>query len=203
MAQQDLFDEPARLPSGLLYVPDFLTADEEASALTGIGALTLREARFREYFAKRRVAHFHTERDAPYYEQGSADDVDHGPLPPWLVALRTRVAAYLAMPAAAFVHALVSEYRPGTPIGWHRDKPVYGIVAGLSLSGSGTMRWRPLAAQEAAHTVSLELAPRSLYVMRDAIRSDWQHSMPPMKALRHSITLRTRAGDARVTTPAN
>ncbi|MBS0320243.1 MAG: alpha-ketoglutarate-dependent dioxygenase AlkB [Proteobacteria bacterium] len=193
MAQRDLFDETARLPSGLVYVPEFLTAAEEDVALAGIGTLALREARFREYFAKRRVAHFHTERDAPYYEEGSADDVDHGPLPAWLVALRARVAAHLALPAEALVHALVSEYRPGTPIGWHRDKPVYGIIAGLSLAGTGTMRWRPLAAQDAAHTVSLELAPRSLYVMRDAIRADWQHSMPPMKALRYSITLRTRA----------
>jgi hypothetical protein len=29
--------------------------------------------------------------------------------------------------------------------------------------------------------------------MRDAIRWEWQHSMPPMRELRYSITMRTRA----------
>ena len=55
------------------------------------------------------------------------------------------------------------------------------------------MRFRPYDAQDAQHTVMLDLAPRSLYVMRGAIRWQWQHSMPPMKELRYSITLRTRA----------
>jgi alkylated DNA repair dioxygenase AlkB len=189
--QSSLFDAPAALPHGLMYVPGFLTAPEERTLLDHIATLALREARFREYFARRRVAHFHADADTPSYA-GDADTFSSGPLPGFLAALRDKVAARLDMPAAAFVHALVSEYTPGTPIGWHRDKPVYGLVAGVSLGSAGTMRWRPLAAQDAHHTLALELAPRSLYVMRDAIRWDWQHSMPPMKALRHSVTLRTR-----------
>ena len=98
------------------------------------------------------------------------------------------------------MHALVSEYRPGTPIGWHRDKPVYGIVAGISLAGTGRMRFRPYDAQDAEHTHTLDLAPGSLYVMRDAIRWRWQHSLLPVKTLRYSITLRTRATAARTGT---
>jgi hypothetical protein len=78
-------------------------------------------------------------------------------LPPFLVTLRERVAAHLGLAAAQFVHVLVSEYRPGTPIGWHRDKPQYGIVVGISLAGVGRMRWRPYAHQDAQHTVSLDL----------------------------------------------
>jgi alkylated DNA repair dioxygenase AlkB len=92
------------------------------------------------------------------------------------------------------VQALVSEYRPGTPIGWHRDKPVYGIVVGLSLAGPGRMRFRPLDLQATRdQTVLLELEPRSVYVMQRPIRWDWQHSMLPTKALRYSITFRTSA----------
>jgi alkylated DNA repair dioxygenase AlkB len=68
------------------------------------------------------------------------------------------------------VHALVSEYRPGTPIGWHRDKPVYGIVIGVSLAGWGRMRFRPLDSRAARATVLLELEPRSVYVMQGPIR---------------------------------
>lgn len=191
--QGDLFAAPETLPQGLVYVPAFLTHDEERALLAGIAPLDLREAKFREYFAKRRVAHFHDEDDAPRYDDASADAFTSGPLPPFLQALRDKVAAHLGLPPRAFIHALVSEYRPGTPIGWHRDKPGYGIVAGISLAGTGTMRFRPYLAQDARHTVSLDLAPRSLYVMQGAIRFAWQHSMPPMRALRYSITLRTRA----------
>jgi alkylated DNA repair dioxygenase AlkB len=191
--QAGLFDAPQALPQGLLYQPDFLSRGEEDALLAAIAPLPLREAKFREYFARRRVAHFHDEADAPRYDDQSADAFTSGPLPPFLAELRAKVAARLALPATDFIHALVSEYRPGTPIGWHRDKPGYGLVVGVSLAGVGTMRFRPYAAQDAAHTLTLELAPRSLYVMRDAIRWQWQHSMPPMRALRYSITLRTRA----------
>ena len=193
-AQGELFTAATALPEGLQYEPGFLTPAEERALLDAIAVLPLREAKFREYFARRRVAHFHSDPGAPYYEEGTADDANGGPLPAFLLPLRARVAARLGLPPSAFVHALVSEYRPGTPIGWHRDKPVYGIVAGVSLAGAGTMRWRPFAAQDAAHTLELALAPRSLYVMRDAIRWQWQHSMLPTKVLRYSITLRTRAG---------
>lgn len=194
--QAGLFDDPQALPQGLLFVPGFLSPDDERTLLAAIAPLALREAKFREYFAKRRVAHFHDEDDAPRYDDESADAFTSGPLPPFLQALRDRVAAHLGLPQRAFIHALVSEYRPGTPIGWHRDKPAYGIIAGLSLAGVGTLRFRPYLAQDARHTVSLELAPRSLYVMRGPIRHAWQHSMPPMRGLRYSITLRTRASTA-------
>jgi alkylated DNA repair dioxygenase AlkB len=188
-----LFDS-LDLPQGLSYRPGFLSLAEEQALVATAAALPLHEAKFRSYLAKRRVAHFPPEPDAPYFEDGEGDAGSGADLPPAIVALRAKVAASVGVPPEAFVHALVSEYRPGTPIGWHRDKPVYGIVAGVSLAGIGTMRWRPCAAQDAKHTLSLELAPRSLYVMRDAIRWEWQHSMPPMKMLRYSVTLRTRAG---------
>jgi alkylated DNA repair dioxygenase AlkB len=194
LQQSSLFAGAQELPQGLTYQPDFLSRDDEDALLAAITPLPLREARFREYFAKRRVAHFHREDATPVGEGGGADSFTSGPLPPFLAHLRDKVAARLDVPAAEFVHALVSEYRPGTPIGWHRDKPVYGIVVGISLAGWGHMRFRPYATQDALHTLSLDLAPRSLYVMRDAIRWEWQHSMLPTKMLRYSVTLRTNAG---------
>ena len=121
--QGGLFDSPEVLPQGLVYVPGFLTLDEERALLAAIAPVALREAKFREYFAKRRVAHFHDEGDAPRYDDESADAFTSGPLPPFLTTLRDKVAAHLGLPARAFIHALVSEYRAGTPIGWHRDKP--------------------------------------------------------------------------------
>jgi alkylated DNA repair dioxygenase AlkB len=192
--QGGLFDAPQELPQGLVYEPEFLTREEESALIAHIAPLPLREAAFREYFARRRVAHFHDGADAPRYDDGDADSFTSGPLPAFLATLRDKVAAHLAIAPSPFVHVLVSEYRPGTPIGWHRDKPSYGIVVGISLAGVGRMRWRPYTHQDAQHTVSLDLARRSMYVMRGPIRWQWQHSMPPVRELRYSITMRTRAG---------
>jgi alkylated DNA repair dioxygenase AlkB len=194
LQQATLFDVAQDLPHGLVYQQDFLTRDEEQSLLGEIREVPLREARFREYFAKRRVAHFHGSEETPAYDDGGADSFSSGPLPPFLMNLRDKVARWIGVTPSSFVHALVSEYRPGTPIGWHRDKPVYGIVVGISLAGWGRMRFRPLDARsDRQAVVALDLAPRSAYVMRDVIRWQWQHSMLPTKALRYSVTFRTRA----------
>ena len=195
LQQSGLFEDPLQLPHGLLYRPEFITRTEEAALLAAIAPLPLREARFREYFAKRRVIHFHASADAPAYAADEEEPFSNGPLPPFLIDLLAKVADWIEVAPASFVHALVSEYRPGTPIGWHRDKPVYGIVVGISLAGWGRMRWRPLASRsERKDVVALDLVPRSAYVMRGPIRWEWQHSMSPTKALRYSITFRTQAG---------
>src|SRR4029434_2511036 len=129
--------------------------------------------------------HFHADADAPRYDDGGADSFTSGPMPPFLAVLRDKVASWIGVVPAAVLRALVSEYRPGTPIGWHRDKPAYGMVVGISLAGWGRMRFRPYAHRDAQHTFTLDLAPRSMYVMREAIRWQWQHSMPPMRELRY------------------
>ena len=74
------------------------------------------------------------------------------------------------MPADTFVHALTTEYVAGTPIGWHRDAPHFEIVAGLSLNGACRMRFRPLDERRHHEVFTLDLQPRSPYVMRDDIR---------------------------------
>ena len=111
-----------------------------------------------------------------------------------LAALREKVARWRNVAHDAFLHALVTEYRPGTPIGWHRDKPEYGMVIGISLASACRMRFRPYDNQhDRGAVIALELAPRSAYVLRDDVRWRWQHGIPPAKALRYSVTFRTRA----------
>ena len=95
------------------------------------------------------------------------------------------------MRAEDFVHALTTEYVAQTPIGWHRDAPHFEIVAGISLNSACRMRFRPLDERRRGDVFTLELQPRSLYVMRHDIRWHWQHHIPPVKAARYSITLRT------------
>jgi len=194
LGQAELFETPRQLPHGLVYQPEFITRGEEKTLLAAIEPLPFREARFQEYFAKRRVVHFHPAGGGEAYDGNDDDTFSSGPLPSILVDLQQKVARWLAIDPTTFIHALVSEYRPGTPIGWHRDKPVYGVVVGLSLAGKGRMRFRPFDPRAPRNAmVLLELEPRSVYVMQGPIRWQWQHSMLPTDALRYSITFRTRA----------
>ena len=98
----------------------------------------------------------------------------------------------VGVPADAFPHCLINEYRPGTPLGWHRDVPEFELVVGVSLAGRGRMRFRPYPPRKGARVFVLDLEPRSVYVLRDEIRWRWQHSVAPTPELRYSVTFRTR-----------
>ncbi|HYJ97513.1 MAG TPA: alpha-ketoglutarate-dependent dioxygenase AlkB, partial [Burkholderiaceae bacterium] len=102
-----------------------------------------------------------------------------------------------AVAADDFVHAMVAEYTPGTPLGWHRDAPDYELIAGVSLGSAARLRCRPWPPRDPKKDdiLALELAPRSAYLMAQTARWGWQHSVPPVPALRYSVTMRTvRAG---------
>ena len=136
--------------------------------------LPLKEAAYRQFTAKRRIVMFE-------------------PVPQFLAALRDKAGAWGEIPAAKFVHALVTEYRPGTQLGWHRDSPEYGELAGISLGGHCRMRLRPFPPKkgERKDILSLELEPRSAYCMRGEARWGWQHSIAATIELRYSLTFRT------------
>ena len=161
-------------PDGLVYEPGFIAAAEEASLLQAVAALPLEEAKHREYLARRRVAVF----DAP---------------PAFLVPLRDRVAQWMQVAPSDLSHTLINEYRPGTPLGWHRDSPEFEQVAGVSLGSACRMRFRPYPPPKgrSREALQIELAPRSAYILRGPVRWAWQHSVPAVKTLRYSITFRT------------
>ena len=187
VTQGELFGFAQPLPNGLVYRPDFVAAEEETALLAAIEALPLKEAQYKEYTAKRRVIGFGSR-----YDYVTNDLVAAPPLPPFLYALKLRIAQWLDIPDSRFVHALITEYRPGTPIGWHRDAPHFEAVVGVSLRGWCRMRFRPRRAKSGSKDVAvLDLAPRSVYVMQGAVRWDWHHSIAPTKDLRYSITFRT------------
>ncbi len=169
---------------GLAYAPDFLEPGEEAALLAGIAALALKEAPYREYSSKRRIASFGFEYDF------SARKLKEGETPPgFLGSLKEKIIQWTGLPD--FPHALVTEYRPGTPLGWHRDTPEFGVVCGVSLLGPARMRFRRYPPAKGAKVLNLELAARSAYCMRGDARWGWQHSIAPTAALRYSITFRT------------
>jgi alkylated DNA repair dioxygenase AlkB len=184
--QPDLFG--SGLPPGLRYEPGFLSPPEEAALLQWIATLPLQEARYKAYTARRRVLGYGSRFDYDLKHLKPAD-----PIPAALLPLRDRAAQWAGIEAASLANALVSEYRPGTPLGWHRDVPDYEQVIGVSLGGEARMRLRryPPLSPKKADMLSLELEPRSIYGLQGEARWGWQHSIAPTPALRWSITFRT------------
>jgi alkylated DNA repair dioxygenase AlkB len=164
------------MPEGLLYRPDFLSPQEEQDLLAAIRRLPLDEAKNKGFTARRRTASF-----------GPAPEI-----PAFLLCLRDRAADLVELRPEAFRHALITEYRPGTELGWHRDVPEFEIVVGVSLAGMCRMRFRRYPPEKGAKAFKLDLEPRSVYVLRDEIRWRWQHSVAPTLELRYSVTFRTR-----------
>lgn len=194
MHQGTLFDLPpalpANLPQGFAYEADFLSWHEEAEFLDLVARLPFAAATYKGYTARRRIVSY----------GGSFDYDANRLLPaagliPELHALRDRVAQWLGVRPDTLVHALVAEYRPGTALGWHRDVPDFEDVAGVSLAAEARMRLRPWPPVRPvrANVVRLDLAPRSIYAIRGTARWQWQHSVAPTRALRYSITFRTRS----------
>ncbi|HYH42201.1 MAG TPA: alpha-ketoglutarate-dependent dioxygenase AlkB, partial [Burkholderiales bacterium] len=165
--------------------------------LARIRELPLEEAKYKEFTARRRTVSYGGKYDF------SANKLDAAPdIPPFLFPLRKKVAKWLGMPPESFVHALVTEYSPGTPLGWHRDVPEFELIVGVSLGGRARMRLRPYRPREKQNrkdAISLELEPRSAYVMRDNARWSWQHCISETRALRYSVTFRTAAARAAAT----
>jgi alkylated DNA repair dioxygenase AlkB len=184
--QVGLFADAPALPEGFIYQPEFISQEEERALLAEIERLPLAEAKYKEYTARRRVAYFGHDYDFSKNRLGEAP-----PIPAFLEPLRAKLARWMGIAASDFVTALVTEYQPGTPLGWHRDAPDYERIAGVSLGGWARMRLRRYPARKEEKPLVLELAPRSAYQMQGTARWHWQHSIPMTKELRYSITFRT------------
>jgi alkylated DNA repair dioxygenase AlkB len=174
------------MPEGLLYQEEFLSRNDEEGLLAEIRKLPLEEAKYKAFTARRRIAAYGSSYDFDTNVLGPAP-----PVPPFLLPLKGKVANLLGAEEQHIRHALVTEYRPGTELGWHRDVGEFGIVAGVSLGGACRMRFRRYPPEKGAKVFNLDLAPRSVYVLRDEIRWRWQHSVARTKELRYSITFRT------------
>jgi len=191
-AQRDLFGAagppPPPLPEGMRYAEDFLLPEEEAALAARIAGLPLAPMKYQQYEARRRVVSYGGQYDFSRQRLEEAE-----PIPGWLDPLRARAAAWSGIAPGAFVHALVAEYQPGTPLGWHRDVPDFEDVVGVSLLNAAVMRLRPYPPESGTRRdiLKLTLPPRSIYLLRGASRWGWQHAVSPTKALRYSITLRT------------
>src|SRR5688572_4843610 len=174
------------MPEGLLYQEEFLSGHDEEDLLAVLRKLPLEEAKYKSFTARRRTAAYGSSYDFDTNQLGPAPEI-----PQFLVPLRKRAAGLIGVEEEAIKHALVTEYRPGTELGWHRDIGEFGIVVGVSLGGTCRMRFRRYPPEQGAKAFNLDLAPRSVYVLRDEIRWRWQHSVARTGELRYSVTLRT------------
>jgi len=194
-SQFDLFgaSEPAAaaFPEGFRYRPELISPAEEAAVLAHVRGLPFRDFEFHGYTGKRRVVSFGWHYDFATERLRKTDD-----MPPFLRELRPVAAAFAGLEPERLQHVLVTEYGAGAGIGWHRDKGVFGEVVGISLLAPCTFRLRRATA-DGWERVKLVAEPRSAYLLSGVARSVWEHGIPPVDALRYSITYRNLREDRR------
>jgi alkylated DNA repair dioxygenase AlkB len=187
--QRDLFGDEPRPgpdgPAGLSLMADAVSPAEEVEIAAHVDAAPLEPFKFGQWRGKRLTFSYGSAYD---FERGRVADAP--PLPEWLLILRERLAALTGLEAEALVQALLIRYDPGAGIGWHRDRPQYGEVLGLSLSAPSILRLRRRT-ERGFERRSIPLPPRSLYRLSGEVRWEWEHSITPMEVTRRSVTFRT------------
>jgi alkylated DNA repair dioxygenase AlkB len=185
MKQASLFPEQQQGPSGLRYEPDFVSAAEEAELIQQIRELPLTPFQFGAFEGKRRVVSFGWR-----YDYGDHSLQKAGDLPEWLKPYVLRAEAFDKLEPGSIGQVSCSEYEEGVGIGWHRDKPHFERILGLSLASACKFRFRRRNGAK-WERFSFDAEPRSLYRMMEEARHGWEHSIPPVERLRYSITFRT------------
>jgi alkylated DNA repair dioxygenase AlkB len=173
------------LPEGFRYQPDLLSIEGERALMEQIERLPFKEFEFHGFLGKRRTVSYGARYDFSERTLREAET-----LPPFLLPLRDAAAAFANIEPSSLQHALVTEYGAGASIGWHRDKAVFGDVIGISLASDCRFRFRRRMGDRWLRA-SLRMEPRSVYLLRGPSRTEWEHSIPGVEALRYSVTFRT------------
>lgn len=182
--QFDMFGAAPEFPEGFRYAPNVLSLTEEAALLERVVTLPFKEFQFQQFTGKRRTVSFgwHYDFTIERLETTSA-------IPEFLLPLRDRAATFADIAPESLHQVLVTEYAAGAGIGWHKDKAVFSDVIGISLRTACTFRMRRKRG-ESWESASLVAEPRSIYLLRGASRTEWEHSIPGVPELRYSITFR-------------
>ena len=183
--QPSLFAEPPLEPPGFFYEPEIISLAEEAALIGEFAALPFMAFEFHGFLGKRRTVSFGFKYD---YSAGRLDAAPE--IPAFLSGLRGRAGRFIGVDPDAFVHALITEYAPGVTIGWHRDRPQFDKVVGISLAAACAFRFRRRTST-GFERITHRLEPRSAYLIDGPARSVWEHSIPPVQARRYSVTFRT------------
>jgi alkylated DNA repair dioxygenase AlkB len=179
-------EEARQSLEGFRYQPELISLAEEDALIARVRELPFKNFEFHGFKGKRRTVSFGWQYE--FSGRGAlrkADDV-----PEFLLRVRTRAASFAGIGPEVLQHVLVIEYGPGAGIGWHRDRPVFGDVIGVSLLARCVLRFRrkhPGGKWERANVCA---EPRSAYFLTGPARSEWEHSILRVDELRYSITFR-------------
>ncbi|MDQ8729390.1 alpha-ketoglutarate-dependent dioxygenase AlkB [Bradyrhizobium sp. LHD-71] len=185
--QLSLFADDADRPAGLEYWPDVISTEDERHLIGMIRTLPLQPFQFGAYEGKRRVASF-----GFHYDYTARRLEDAEPVPAWLRQQAEKIERFRELAAGAIGHVLCTEYDIGVGIGWHRDKPQFEQVFGLSLGSACRFRFRRKS-RDRWQRFTLDAEPRSLYLLTGDARHVWEHGIPAVDEPRYSITFRTMA----------
>jgi alkylated DNA repair dioxygenase AlkB len=183
MRRADYFT--AALPDGMVYRPELLSQDEEDALVRRFESLPFRPFEFHGYLGNRRIVSY-----GWHYDYAGGALKQSAPMPGFLLPLREKAAVLAGLPSEKFAQALVTEYAPGAGIGWHRDKPMFEDVVGISFLSPCTLRFRRKE-RVGWSRLSLAAEPRSAYLLRGPSRRVWEHSIPAVETLRYSVTFRS------------
>jgi DNA oxidative demethylase len=178
-----LFADPV-IP-GLELQDEFISEGEERALIAHIDELGLSPFQFQGWTGKRLTRSFGWR-----YDFDDASFTQAEPIPPWLLPIRERAAALAGLMPHEFAHALVIRYDAGAGIGWHRDRPQFDKVVGISLGAPTMMRFRQRT-ESGFRRANVRLEPRSAYLLTGEVRERWEHSIAAHEALRFSITFRS------------
>jgi alkylated DNA repair protein (DNA oxidative demethylase) len=176
---------PTEEPKGLVYRPQLVSHDEETKLLGVLEKLRFDPIVIHGQAAKRTARHFGLD-----YDYEARTPLPGEPVPDWMLRVRERAAELAGYGPEELVEILVQRYPPGSTIGWHRDAPAFGTVVGVSLGGESRLRFQRGKGED-RRVWEVLLERRSGYVLAGKARTSWQHSIPPTKELRYSITFRT------------
>ena len=164
--------EPEINISGLTYIPDFISAQEQDLLLSQIDQQSWLTD------LKRRVQHY------GYKYDYKARTVDHnaylGSLPGWLSSVSNKLhndGIFPSMPD----QVIVNEYLPGQGISAHIDcVPCFAdTIASLSLGSPCIMEF---SNPKTGEKKSIVLEERSLIILSGPARYEWQHAISARKS---------------------
>jgi alkylated DNA repair dioxygenase AlkB len=185
VSQLALFPDQVTGPKGLRYVPEFVSRETERELILRIAELPLQPFQFGAFEGNRRVKSFGFR-----YDYTAQKMLEAEPIPKWLHAIARSVEGFGDLPAGSVRQLLCTDYDVGVGIGWHRDKPHFDKVFGLSLGGPCKFRFRHRVGEK-WQRYAFDAAARSIYMMDGESRQIWEHSIPPVAQRRYSITFRT------------
>lgn len=177
-------DTAVELPSGVSYWPAVVSDAESSTLVSWFATLPFKPFAFHGYLANRRIVSFGWRYD---YAERTLRESEA--VPEFLHPLRVRAAALASLVPQGLKQVLITEYAAGAGIGWHRDKPMFEHVIAFSFLSPCLLRLR-LKRGSGWKRSSLVAEPGSAYLLRGPARREWEHSIPPVAALRYSVTFR-------------